>query len=186
MYGKEEKNLQRIIFFKERNLGQPKKQKPNFSPGRNQAVAPLHLSNFFFSLSQPPARAPPFSPSQPLHPHRHPTTAPTLPSPRFQPFPLWFLRPLSPHTHDLPSSAEHKVTVFSPNQGAAGAALPLHNSRHCSSPLPQLKLSLCTQSSLLPSPDLIPPACNHREHHLQAFPLCQHNNQKRAEPLAQL
>jgi hypothetical protein len=41
--------------------------------------------------------------------------------------------------------------------------------------LSQPKLSLCTQASLLPSPDLTPPACNHRKHHLQAFPLCQHS-----------
>ena len=44
--------------------------------------------------------------------------------------------------------------------------------------LSQSKLSLCTQASLLPSPDLTPPACNHRKHHLQAFPLCQHSPQK--------
>ena len=41
--------------------------------------------------------------------------------------------------------------------------------------LSQPKLSLCTQASLLPLPDLTPLACNHRKHHLQAFPLCQHS-----------
>jgi hypothetical protein len=41
------------------------------------------------------------------------------------------------------------------------------------------KLSLYTPASILPSPDLTPPACNHCEHHLQAFTLCQHNPRKR-------
>jgi len=92
--------------------------------------------------------------------------------------PAIFFSSFSSHMHDLPFSAEHKLTVFFPNQEAAGAALPLHNCRHCSSPFLR-RLSLCTQASLFPSPDLISPACNHCEHHLQAFTLCQHNPKKR-------
>ncbi|KAG6771019.1 hypothetical protein POTOM_022362 [Populus tomentosa] len=45
-----------------------------------------------------------------------------------------FFSSLSSHMQDLTFLAEHKLTVFSPNQEAVGAALPLHNSHHCSSP----------------------------------------------------
>ncbi|KAJ6921662.1 hypothetical protein NC652_015555 [Populus alba x Populus x berolinensis] len=48
--------------------------------------------------------------------------------------PTIFFSSLSSHMHDLTFLAEHKLTVFSPNQEAIGAALPLHNSHHCSSP----------------------------------------------------
>ena len=52
--------------------------------------------------------------------------------PAFSPnFCRFFFSSLSSHTENLPFSAEHKLTVF---LSQPRATLPLHNSRHCSSP----------------------------------------------------
>ena len=84
---------------------------PDFpSTDQRAAAPPLFKKNIFFTQVSH-QRAPPF-----LHlshlPHRHQTTAPTIPSPRFQPFPFGFIFPsrqpklsfpLSPKTNPKPA-----------------------------------------------------------------------------------
>jgi len=69
-----------------------KNLKPNFFSWPKPSRHP-HLSKFFF-LSKPATSESPFiSPSQPLHPPRDLTTAPTVSSPRVQPFLFVFFFP---------------------------------------------------------------------------------------------
>jgi len=84
---------------------------PDF-PSTNQRVATPPL------FKKKTSSSPKSATSEPLHfsisatyPHRHPTIAPTLPSPRFQPFSLCFHFPLSPAKAFLSPQPQNKPKI---------------------------------------------------------------------------